>query len=44
MQISQFLYPLKELIQYDDEDILADIVLAQSIYESYLNETVKGSA
>jgi hypothetical protein len=39
MRISQFLNPLEEVVVDDDEDILADIVLANSIDEARTYET-----
>ncbi len=39
MRISQFLNPLEEVVVDDDEDILADIVLAHSIDEALTYET-----
>jgi hypothetical protein len=39
MQISAFLNPLEEVVTDDDEDILADIVLAHSIDEARAYET-----
>jgi hypothetical protein len=39
MRISQFLNPLEEIVVDDDEDILADIVLAHSVDESRMYET-----
>ncbi len=44
MRISQFLNRLEEVIEDDDEDILADIVLAHSIDESRSYETDEESA
>jgi hypothetical protein len=39
MWISQFLNPLEEAVEDDDEDILADIVLAYTLDESRTYET-----
>ncbi len=39
MRISQFLNPVEEVVEDDDEDILADIILAHSLDEARSYET-----